>query len=206
MSTPGPNDLSTLAHANSWLGTAQGTDDDSVQRLITAFSTKIQKWLGYNIAQATYVRTFNGEGTRKLYLPDIPVTAVTSVVINSFVIPQGAFLANAQQAGWYFDAYSIALIGYVFHRGFQNITVSYQAGYAAVPSDLEQACLDWIKIAYFRKVSGIGPDVQQIKAGNTSITWGAGSLAVTDPDLIPIPTGIYVMLQDYQRKQQISGF
>jgi hypothetical protein len=202
-------DLTTLSNAYGWVGAAPGSDDTTLERLITAYSSRIQAFLGYNVVQTSYTRTFNGQGTPKLYVPDIPLQSVQSLVIDAMPVPQGVISGNAQQAGFYNDDRCIGLIGYMFNRGFQNITAAYTAGLASADPALtviEQACLDWVKIAYSRKtMPGIGVDVVSVKAGDTQINW-AGKGSVTDPYLIPMPAPIYDLLFPYRRVTQISGF
>lgn len=204
----GPNDLTNLTNAYGWLGIPTGTDDDVLTRLITAMSSQVQKWLGYNALQASYTRTFNGQGIRKLFVPDIPLVSVQSLVVNQFPVPAGAVSGNAQQSGYYNDQYGIELIGYFFHRGISNIQAVYTSGYAAgsIPPEFEQAVLEWIKISYARKtMPGIGGDVIAIKAGDTSINWG-GSGSVTNTQVMPMPSVVYGLLMPYRRLAMIPGY
>lgn len=197
--------LTTLDRALQWL---QQTSDpqDLVARLITAVSTQVQNWLGYQVMRASHARTFNGEGTRKLYVPDLPLISVQSLVIDAMPIPAGVISGNAQQAGYYNDAQCIGLIGYCFTRGFQNIVVDYTAGFSVIPSDIEQAALDWIKISWSnQQVMGIGTNVTAIQAGDTQIHFG-GKGSVTDVTLVPMPSTVYAALLPYQRRAMVSGF
>lgn len=194
--------LTTLDRALQWLN--QSSDpQDLVARLIAATSAQTEKFLGYAVLQASYTRTFNGEGLPRLFVPDIPLVSVQSLVIDGQNIPAGSLLAGTQQAGFYNDASSIGLIGYGFCRGFQNITATYTAGLAAVPADLEQAVLDWLKVSWSNQsMVGIGTNVTSIGAGDTKIEFG-GKGSVTDVKLVPMPSSVYAVLSIYQRN---TGF
>jgi hypothetical protein len=198
--------LTTIANALQWVG--QTSDpQDLVARLVAAASTAIQNWLGYQVApQTSYTRIFDGQGTYKLFVPDLPLVSVQSLIIDNVTIPQGVVSGGAQQAGYYNNANAIGLKGYYFHRGFQNITASYTAGRAAVPPDLEQACLDWVKLSLSnQQLPGIGSNVVSVHAGDTDINFG-GKGSVTDINLVPMPSSIFIVLQSYRRVAQIPGF
>lgn len=196
--------LTTLANALQWLG--QSSDpQDMVARLVEATSTKIQKWLGYQILQASYTRTFDGQGLPKLFVPDLPLVSVESLVINGETIPQGSWSSSTQQPGYYHNASSIALVGYCFRCGFQNITATYTAGYETVPDDIEQACLDWMKASWANfQVPGVGVNAKALRAGDNAIEFG-GEGDSTDIKMIPMPSSVLAALKPYQRKAMISG-
>jgi hypothetical protein len=52
------------------------------------------------------------------------------------------------QAGYMFSETMLYLIGYTFTKGFQNVSISYTAGYENVPGDIEQACIDLVSLKY----------------------------------------------------------
>jgi hypothetical protein len=195
--------LTTLANAMQWLGVT--TDDDGyIARVLGAISTEIQNWLGFQVLQANYSRTFDGPGTRKFFVPDIPLVSVQSLIIDGVTIPRG--VPGTQRPGFYFNSQSINLIGYFFTRGFQNIQAGYGAGYQTVPPDIEQACLEWTKNVYLSgKQISIPSNLVRVAAGDTSFDFG-GSGSVTDTTKIPMPSTIYAVLVQYRRVAQISGW
>jgi hypothetical protein len=194
--------LTTLDRALQWIG--QGSDpQDLVSRLISATSQQVETFLGYAVLQASHTRTFNGEDLRLLFVPDVPLVSVQSLTINGNTIPQGSVVGGTQQAGFYNDAVSIALIGYAFRRGFQNITATYTAGRTTVPADMEQAVLDWMKISWSNQSQiGIGNNVTSIASGDVKIEFG-GDGNVTDVNVVPMPSSVYAVLSLYQRN---TGF
>ncbi len=199
------DDLTTVAAALNWIGQPADTDG-SVARIISQMSAQVQGELGYKVKQQSYTRTFDGQGLRKLFVPDLPLISVQSLSINGVTVPQGSMAGGSQQAGFYNNASSIALIGYCFEPGFQNIQITYTAGRATVPADLERAVLDWIKIvAAGKALIGFGVNATSIRAGDTGIEFG-GKGDSTDQKLIPIPTQIYSVLRRYIRVVPISGF
>jgi hypothetical protein len=185
-------DLTTLAAALQWTGQASD-DGDVVERLITVVSTAIQKFLGYQVLSASYSKSFNGRGGRSLMLPDRPLTAVAQLEIDDILIPASP---NTRAPGFVFDDKTIYLRGYVFARGAQNVAVEYTAGYAKVPADIEQACLDWVKINYDNLDTL--PGITQLKAGDSSITYGE-AFAEIGSTVILMPPVVAAVLQPYRR-------
>lgn len=192
-----PYCLTTLERGMQWLGVTQDTDNKTAN-MIRSVSFLIQNFLSYQVAQATYTRKFNGRGGNTLFVPDIPLVSVSSVIINGVPVPQGDFTGVTQRAGFYFDEDAIRLIGYCFVRGAQNIQTTYTAGYTTIPEDIEQACLDWMKIMASSSTMPFGSNVIKVQAGDTSFDFG-GSGSVTDTKKILMPSSIYFALQPYQR-------
>jgi hypothetical protein len=191
MSAPG--DLTILANALTWLGQSDD-ENDVIQRLITAVSSDIQKFLGYQIASANYTRSFNGIGGRKLMLPDRPITAVSSLTIDDVPVPLST---SAFMDGFLFDDKVIYLRGsYEFCRGVQNIQTTYTAGFASVPGGIEQACLDWVKITYDNLDTL--PGITKLKAGDSEIDYGKETGKIGSMTLL-MPAIVASRLQPYRR-------
>lgn len=60
-----------------------------------------------------------------------------------------------------------------FNRGFENIVVRYTAGYAEIPADLEQICIDLTKQYYDKR--NINSDLKREKIGDYEYETGLGS-------------------------------
>jgi len=120
-------------------------DDNLLAALITAASAFILDYLSRDIVTAAYTEYRDGPGGHALSMKNYPVTAVSAVEINGVAIP----VASDQVSfGYLFDDRQVILRGYTFTRGRQNVKVTYTAGYAAVPADLEQACLELVAYKY----------------------------------------------------------
>jgi hypothetical protein len=78
---------------------------------------------------------------------DYPVTAINYLKIDGQLIPA----SFGQSSGYVYDSFSIMLIGYSFTRGFQNVELSYTAGYAVTPTEVEQACIELLSLRYKEK-------------------------------------------------------
>lgn len=129
-------DLTTFESFIAWNGEIADTDVEGVKALIAACSQWFRSATGRDIDLRSYTRRFDGRNNARLLLPQYPVVSVSAVSVGGVAIP-------AQPAegrpGWFFDADSICLDGYRFERGTGNVSIAWQAGYAAIPADIEQA-------------------------------------------------------------------
>lgn len=188
-------DLVTLDQALPYL---QQTADENgvIAFLISAVSTKIQKFVGYNFSQATYTRTFNGQGGQRQILPDRPVLSVSAVTIGPVPIPAAL---DAILPGFVADDKCLYLRGFwEFYRGFQNVTVTYEAGYASVPMDVQEACLDWMVTAWNIAIGALDPSARAVRAGDTQIDYRAMTTAIKGATVL-MPPSIAGTLLPYQR-------
>ena len=191
------SDLTTLANCKSWLKltAAQTTDDTILSRLISASSALLQSWLNRNILAQVYTEVLDGQGNNQIVFANYPVTAVASLSIDKIIIP-ASIDGGVLQAGYGFDDGRLWVIGYQFTRnsgyandftrGRGNVTVSYTAGYATVPLDIEQACIEMVSIKYRMRD----------RIGQKSVAMGGES---TSFDTSDIPAYIQILLQQYKK-------
>lgn len=154
--TADPRDLTTLANFQYWLqldsNTMSPTDADQLQRLITAVSVGMQKWLTRYIASASYTMVVDGKGQHRMATTAYPLQSVNQVMIDGFVVPAAT---SPTTHGWVISNNAVALRGYEFGRGYSNVQITYTAGYETTPNDLEQACLELCGLRW-REKSRIG--------------------------------------------------
>src|SRR3954447_14970342 len=165
-------DLTTLSDVKAWLQIGQNpfpaTDDALLTRLITAASRFIEAWLGRQIASADWLEVRDGTGGQLLAFANFPVTAVLSLSIDGLNIPPSA-ADGGFGAGYSFTPTELALRGYVFTRRAQNVVVTYTAGYATIPADIAQACIELVCRRY-RERSRIG-EVTKATGGTETVRY-----------------------------------
>ena len=160
-----PSDLTNLADLEAWLGLASGNDDEPLlARLITAASAFIETWCDRQFAAQTYTEVRDGTGAVRMAFAQTPVTAVTSVAIDGHAIPPGDAVSTP---GYYFTAAMLMLNGHAFARGYGNVQLSYTAGFAATPADIEQACIELAAMRY-RELGRIGVASKSVAGESTS--------------------------------------
>lgn len=141
-------DLTTLANVKQYMNLSSIGDDALLSNLITRTSLMIENFIDRSVLAGARSEVRDGHGNRRMFLSDSPVTAASSVVVDGVSIPAAA---TSTANGYRIVQNSIVLNGYTFTVGYANVSISYTAGYAAVPSDIEQACIETVALAYKRK-------------------------------------------------------
>lgn len=145
------SDLAQLADVKAWLAGSSGIgagDDALIARLITDISGAIYAYLARpSLIPRVVTERYDGAGKRRLYLRQYPVVVIGSVVVNDVSVPAAA--NPVAGASWPLSGYllepcdgappgkiqALDLFGdcslgqSAFHRGRQNVVVSYTAGY-----------------------------------------------------------------------------
>ena len=141
-------DLTTLPKVKEWLGLApmNTTSDALLGRLITSASDYIQTWLDRTVTAGTYTENRDGNGALRMKFRNYPCTAVSSLTIDRLPIP----MSVNGSPGYMFDSNSLVLVGgvYRFTQGMMNVSISYSAGYASVPNEIEQACIELVSLRF----------------------------------------------------------
>lgn len=133
----------TPAAVRGYLGSGSAADDTRIQSLIDACSAFIETFTNRKYLQASYTETLDGNGKDTLLLENYPVTAVASVSIRGQVISPVPNPNDFATTGFMFDEGGVILQGGVlFYKGRRNVTISYTAGFAAIPLDLVQAVIE----------------------------------------------------------------
>lgn len=189
-------DLTTLPDVKAWLQTGQtafpATDDVLLRRLIIAASRFIERWLNRRIAPGDWHEVRDGTGGQRLAFANFPVTAVLSLSIDGLTIPPAP--EDGAGAGYLFTPTELALRGYVFTRGVQNVAVVYTAGYAATPLDIAQACIELVCLRY-RERTRIG-EVSRASSGSETVSY-------TQKDMTD---DVKLLLSQYRAVAPVSGF
>lgn len=141
-------DLCAATDVQAFLSLAAGQDDALLGVLCTRASAFVQNMLNRKLLTASYTGTFSGRGNNRIGLPNYPITAVASVTVDGVAIPAAT---GALDAGFLFDENLVYLRGYCFSRGVQNVVIVYTAGFAEVPADVQQACVEIVAAKYKRR-------------------------------------------------------
>jgi hypothetical protein len=165
---PNSIDLCALSEVRSYVfrggGNATATDDDLLQRLITAASGWLRTEAQIGIVAANYTETRSGHDGRILFVKNPPILSVTSVSINGNIISARAsndFLSN----GYSFADSYVSLSGFVFSRGVDNVQIQYRGGYNSAPPEIEQACIEAVGWSY-REIERLG-QTSKVLSGET---------------------------------------
>jgi len=182
-------DLTTLADvkALSNIGAGGTASDPELTRLITAASTFIANATGRSfdsVKTANEIR--DGSGGVNLYLREGPVVTVQSLYIGTVPIP---LQPQDGQPGYFIVGNSVALYGYSFTRGLNNVRVSYTYGYTAIPADVAQAAIELVVSMYRR-----GPRDALLTKETTPATG-----AVTEYEFMDVPAFTQSVINKYKK-------
>ena len=170
------------------------SQDQNIQEAITAWGMYLLQYCGYgdqnnDIPAASpfnepvqFTEVYDGNGSAVLYLRNRPIQSVESLVIGTLTIPQSTSFTTA---GWVIrgDGKSIALryggggagvsssqfypncgSRYNFWEGIQNVFITYTAGFATTPADLQFMSTRVVALSY-KERTAIGQTSQAMAAG-----------------------------------------
>lgn len=156
--------LTTIDNVRAYLAFSKPdtATDELLERLIDAASEFVEQWLGRTVLSAQIVEYHSGGNKDAIILKQAPITSVTSVVLDGRVLPAAVEPADV---GWMLvDNWLVYQHG-LFGRGRKNLVVTYEAGYLAVPADIEQAVIEIVCLR-FKERDRIG-HVSKSLAGET---------------------------------------
>jgi len=142
--------------------------------LLEAASDWVKLYTRKDFTSAAYTEKYDGQGTFDMFLNQTPVTDVATVIIDyqdgttPTTIDNTAddqFLYDGETGELKFHPNSTADITY-FPFGFQNITVTYTAGYAALPEAITEAVCQIAAALYGMGSSSQNPAFESEKMGD----------------------------------------
>lgn len=187
--------LAGLADVKTWLSVTTNADDTLLTGLIAAGSAMILQYLNRpSILSRSISEKYSGVGGTRMVLRSWPVTAIASLSIDGVAVSAAASpTANGYLASDLYDGVGpgaiceIALNSAAFTRGRFNVAVTYTAGYAAVPSDVKQACVELCGEVYKYR-----PRIGEI---SRALPGGGGTATFSIVDLSP---RVKMMLSSYR--------
>jgi len=195
-----PNDLTTLENALAWLGCSSDDVFGTLQRVITAISTAIQNGLGRDLLSQDHVEVFDGRGRSRIMMPDFPINSVASVIIGELMevsVPPRIVAPGSQAPGFTFSDKCVYVDPpYFFDKGRRNVQISYNAGYATIPFDVEQGCLIWIKA--IMDGANYSANIKAASAGQTKLDFSFALTKLSNLTVLAPPT-VLSMLASYKR-------
>lgn len=173
--TPTGTWLTTLANVKESLGydsPANTNYDDLLTNLIARASVLIESRLGRSVVQASYTEYADADGSEYLDLRQGPVISVSGLAyathatagITTTSVDAGTYIVYGDEDDWRLPGY-LRSNGGCFNKGRKNYEVKYSAGWATVPYDIEQLCIDVVTWLFN----------QRKDAGNDSRSVGDGS-------------------------------
>jgi len=154
------NALTTLAKAKIYLKipVLEIAQDDVVELFINSSSEYIERECDRVFKAQAFTEIRHGRKQNILLLKQWPVNSITELRVDNdsnFILADTLVDAADYRVGD--DSNSVILLNQVFHNGYNNIKVVYNAGFTTIPSDLEHACLWLVSWYHFaRNAQDIG--------------------------------------------------
>lgn len=148
------NALTTLALAKNYLRipTLETSQDSIIELLINSSSQAIERECNRVLKKrpAPLVEYHHGRRSNIILLREFPIISITELRFDaSSEFTDASTLVDPASYSLADDDMSIVRKKGYFPDGVKNIKVTYEAGYATVPSDLEHACL-WTVTWYYK--------------------------------------------------------
>jgi len=129
--------LVTLANLQIHLGVATGTDDAVITAMGAAATEAMEQYAKRHLEDTEVTEYISGMGGHLLYLKE-PPNAITSIHVDSGRAWAAASLVAA--ADYYLDGCVVEYLDNAWTRAQRNIRAVYQAGFTAIPADIDRAC------------------------------------------------------------------
>lgn len=177
--------LVTLAKYKEYLNITDANKDTQINDLASAVEKRVLDYLNRNLESATYQNElYNGNGYNWLILDNFPITAITSISVydgyyNNAEVWTTLVLGTNYERKLIEDE-KVTLDGYTFVKNTKNYKVTYTAGYTTIPSSIQNACKELLKITWDNS------PLNQNRLGFTTVSDSAGgsSVALTiDPEI-----------------------
>ena len=118
---------------NTFLGTTILPDDAQALLAIDEATAVIQNYCNQKIEQVSDDTTLlDGTGSTKLFLPEIPVSSITSVEVDGVLLDPTYYALAENGVLWRKHG--------VWTVGARNISITYTHGYASIPEDVKGVC------------------------------------------------------------------
>jgi hypothetical protein len=166
--------LISMEDAKAILKIQNDENDGILEMQIEGVSSLFNVYTDRILRDATYTNLeLDGSGTRRMQLPNWPVTTLTSVYLDDELLAEGSDFELDYSTG------ILTLIeeGAVWTAGPKTVKISYAAGYAltAVPKDLRMAALTQAAFEY-KQFVGQAWGVQSRGQGGSNTTYEEGGL------------------------------
>jgi len=193
--------LTTVAKVKAHLKKTDTTDDALLAALVLSAQAMIEKYCQRHFDAADYgPEYYDGNGECDLLLNEFPLISITSLYVDAErVYGSDCLLVEGTDFVKYKDEGRIELLtettgSYVSASGFVKaplaVKVSYRAGYATIPYDLELAANEMVAFLFNNR--GVVRNVQSQSIGGYSESFGNASAAVA------IPSNVVSLIESYR--------
>jgi uncharacterized phiE125 gp8 family phage protein len=192
--------LTTMTKLKAHLKISADTDNALLAVLVIAAQKLIEKYCGCKFDAADYTEYYDGTGEQDLYLNNRPVNSVASLYIDlERAYGSDSLLVAETDYTIYKNEGRVRILSLLTNVAYQNpgripvgekaVKVTYNAGYASIPEDLELAANEMAAFLYNSR--GTSSNKQSISVGGYSESF--------DKNPVSIPEHVRMLLDPYCR-------
>ncbi len=171
------NALVSLAEAKTFLKISASSEDSVIEDFINRASIWANDYTGRRLKSRSNSDVYDGDGSDILLLRDYPLVSITDLRIDD-----GSYSGAPPQTTS--DDYTLNLPsgliklknGVLFVKGFQNVDITYTAGYTTAPETVKEAVLLYVGHLYRRQYADQKFGVQSETVGDRTTTYGSDDI------------------------------
>jgi hypothetical protein len=188
------------AQANALLATVGSTE---LGYLNDAASQMIVNWCGTEFeAASTTTEETDGNGLYYIFTQNIPITALTSVIITEDGGSTTTILAanlqyDAATGMISFDQDNNSSYGH-WPKGMLNLKIAYSYGYDTIPAPVQEACVQTMVQLYGPNISTTNPQLDSERMGEYSWKRKAGSSDINASGFTPMAENLLLPYKQYK--------
>lgn len=157
---PDATEIESVSNLKSFLQITSSTHDAKLTTLKAEVEQLVNGYCGrdFIVPSTPYTEFYDGDGSQRLIVNQRPIISIASIYIDpsclfaeASAVPNlnsgspAELISNARQL----RAGIVELFSYAFLRGRRSVKITYSAGYATMPTDLQRAvkliCAKWWK-------------------------------------------------------------
>lgn len=199
--------LVSLADLKTYLGVTGTADDAFLTQQGELISDTIEAYCRRKFAQATYTQKWYNDGSyikapRELKLFHFPAISITSLSMDGEAVDPSAYRVHLPTG-------IIKLLPDA-PVDWDELEVVYSAGFAAIPSPIQNAVYELVETRYNRKKAGValnfGSDVQRVSIpGTISIDFDYSLQTNERSNSFGLILGSQANVLDYYRSDRIAA-
>ena len=181
----GVNALVTLDEAKAFLKKTDDADLSVLELLIDGVSEQFNAATDRTLKTTTYTDLYlDGNGQPDIYLPNYPVTTLTSVYEDGTLLTEGLtgdfVLYSSNNGAW------LHKLSGTWLEGPKTIKITYTAGYGAVSPAGSPALPQRVKTACLIQLGDFWQKFSHKSWGETARSLANQSVTIVDKDILPI--------------------
>ena len=204
--------LVTLDDMKDYLGLAASniTYDDFLEAQLTLISAAVEGYCGRVFGQDDYVQTFYRDEfvqdyIKELFLYHYPVNSITEILEDGTALTDYRLQGSSGRIVKTDDGIKIH-----WFQGIDELQITYNAGYASLPSEIDATIKSLVQERYNKHISGInvsfGNNVQRVSIpGVMSLDFDYTLSANSRKTKYGMILGDYVNILDPFRSERYSG-